>query len=53
VSAVIVFRYLPHSLLGQGAMRGPVESLEAAAELGIAGLPPIFADELDDRERSA
>ncbi len=53
VSAAIVFRFLPHSLLGQGAMRGPVESMEDAAELGIGGFPPLFADELDDRERSA
>jgi hypothetical protein len=53
VSAAIVLRYLPHSLLGQGAMRGPVESLEDAAELGLGGVPPMFADDLDDRERSA
>ena len=47
-----MYRYLPHSLVAEGAMRGPVESVEDAAELGIAGVPPLFADELDDRERA-
>jgi hypothetical protein len=50
-SAVVVLRYLPHSLVGEGAVRGPVESFEDAAELGIAGVPPLFADSLDDEER--
>ncbi|MCU1428495.1 MAG: drug resistance transporter, EmrB/QacA subfamily [Actinomycetia bacterium] len=53
ISAGIVLRYMPHSLLAEGAMRGPIESLEDAAELGIAGLPPIFSDEANDEERSA
>ena len=26
-------------------MHGPVESMEDAAELGLAGTPPIFADD--------
>jgi len=50
-SAVVVLRYLPHSLVGEGAVRGPIESVEDAAELGIAGVPPLFADSLDDEER--
>jgi hypothetical protein len=44
VSAGIVARYLPHSLLPEGALHGPLESIEDAAELGLGGLPPIFAD---------
>ena len=49
ISAGIVYRYLPHSMVAEGAMRGPIESVEDAAELGIAGVPPLFADALDDR----
>jgi len=52
-SAGIVWRYLPHSLIAEGAMRGPVGAVEDAAELGVAGLPPIFGDARDDRERTA
>jgi hypothetical protein len=53
VSAFIVLRFLPHSLTPAGAMTGPVESLEEAAELGLAGVPPIFADTESDEQRSA
>ncbi len=52
-SAGIVWRYLPHSLIAEGAMRGPVGAVEDAAELGVAGVPPIFGDARDDRERTA
>ena len=52
-SAGIVWRYLPHSLIAEGAMRGPVGAVEDAAELGVAGVPPIFGDDRDDRERTA
>ena len=44
ISAGIVFRYLPHSLAPEGAMHGPLESFEDAAELGLGGVPPVFAD---------
>ena len=44
IAAAIVFRYLPHSLVHEGAMHGPLESVEDAAELGLGGVPPIFAD---------
>ena len=40
----VVYRFLPHSLAPEGALRGPVESLEDAAELGLGGVPPAFAD---------
>ena len=53
ISAVIVYRFLPHSLVPAGAMTGPVESLEDAAELGIAGVPPLFADAETDAQRTA
>jgi len=45
ISAFLVTRYLPRVLSHEGAMHGPVESMEDAATLGIAGVPPIFADE--------
>jgi EmrB/QacA subfamily drug resistance transporter len=40
----IVLKYLPHSLVPEGAARGPVESMEDMAEFGIAGGMPVFAD---------
>jgi hypothetical protein len=45
ISAWLVVRHLPRVLSHEGAMRGPVESMEDVAALGIAGVPPIFADE--------
>ena len=44
VAAVIVYRYLPRELADEGALHGPIESMEDVAELGIAGIPPVFAD---------
>jgi Na+/melibiose symporter-like transporter len=44
IAAAIVFRYLPHTLAHEGAMHGPLESVEDAAELGLGGVPPVFAD---------
>ncbi len=49
VAAVIVYRFLPHVTTQQGAMHGAVESMEDAAELGLGGTPPIFADVEDRR----
>jgi hypothetical protein len=43
-AAVIVYRYLPHSLEPEGALHGPLESFEDSAELGLGGVPPVFAD---------
>ena len=53
VAAFMVWRFLPHQLAHEGAMHGAVESMEDAAELGIAGIPPVFADEefVGDDER--
>src|SRR6185503_14171661 len=42
--ALMVLRFLPRHIAQHGAELGPVEALEDAAELGIAGIPPVFAD---------
>lgn len=56
-AGIIVLKYLPHSLVPEGAVRGPVESMEDMAEFGIAGGMPVFADAATDdhdvEERSA
>jgi hypothetical protein len=44
VAAGLVLRYLPRTVTHEGAMHGGAESLEDVAELGLAGLPPAFAD---------
>jgi EmrB/QacA subfamily drug resistance transporter len=44
-AAFVVGRYLPRRLSHHGANRGPIESLEDALELGIAGVEPLFADD--------
>jgi Na+/melibiose symporter-like transporter len=43
-AGLIVLKYLPHSLVPEGAVRGPIESVEDMAEFGIAGGMPVFAD---------
>ena len=43
-AGVIVLKYLPHSLVPEGALKGPVESTEDMAEFGIGGALPVFAD---------
>jgi Na+/melibiose symporter-like transporter len=53
VSAGIVFRYLPHSLAPTGAMHGPLEAFEEAAEIGLGGVPPVFSDEVGSWVASA
>ena len=45
VAAAIVMKFLPRDVGDEGAMHGPVEAMEEAAELGLAGTPPIFPDE--------
>jgi hypothetical protein len=44
VAALLVLRYLPRQIAQHGAVRGPVEAAEDMAELGLAGIPPVFAD---------
>jgi hypothetical protein len=43
-AALIVLRFLPRHIDQHGAVRTPVEALEDTAELGLGGVPPIFAD---------
>jgi EmrB/QacA subfamily drug resistance transporter len=44
IAAVVVIRYLPHTLAQHGAMHGPVEAIENVAELGLGGVPPAFGE---------
>jgi hypothetical protein len=43
-AAVIVLRFLPRHIDQHGAERTGVEALEDVVELGIAGVPPTYAD---------
>jgi hypothetical protein len=60
-ASVLVYRFMPRHLAHEGAMHGGGESMEDVAELGLAGVPPVFPDEefpgdaerLDDGEREA
>jgi EmrB/QacA subfamily drug resistance transporter len=51
ISAVIVYRKLPHSLVQSGAMHGTTEALEEVAAMGLGGVPPVFGDVESDEER--
>ncbi len=44
-AGLLVWRSLPRRLAHEGAMHGTAGALEEAAELGIAGVPPVFPDE--------
>ncbi len=46
IAAVVVLRYLPKKLSHHGATKGAVEAMEDAAELGLGGTMPIFADDV-------
>jgi len=43
-AAVIVFRSLPRQAAHGAAAQGPVEAMEIAAEIGLAGVEPAFDD---------
>jgi Na+/melibiose symporter-like transporter len=43
-AAALVYRFLPGQIAQHGAAHGPVEAVEDVAELGLAGVPPVFAD---------
>jgi Na+/melibiose symporter-like transporter len=45
VASLLTRRFLPHSLTPTGALHSPLEALENAAEFGIGGAMPVFADE--------
>jgi EmrB/QacA subfamily drug resistance transporter len=53
IAAVTVYRCLPTQLTAAGSLHGGVESMEEMAELGIAGVPPVFADAVDDESAVA
>jgi len=40
-----VLRYLPGQAAHGTSEAGPIEAMEATAELGLAGVEPAFADE--------
>lgn len=44
LAAAGVYRFMPRDVPASGALHGPVEAMEDAAELGFAGVPPVFAD---------
>jgi Na+/melibiose symporter-like transporter len=44
-AAVIIYRFFPHVVAHEGAMAGPREAMEDVAELGLGGIPPVFADQ--------
>jgi EmrB/QacA subfamily drug resistance transporter len=43
-AAAAVFRFLPSHIEQHGATGGPLGAAEDAAQLGLAGVPPVFAD---------
>jgi EmrB/QacA subfamily drug resistance transporter len=47
-ASLLVLRFLPEHIAQHGATRGATESAENMAELGLAGLPPVFADAAAD-----
>ena len=52
-AAVIVVRYLPRHLEPESAIQGPVEAIEDTAELGLAGVPPVFAEQATEADAKA
>ena len=48
VAAVAVYKFLPRELADEASLHGGAEAAEDAATLGIAGVPPTFADSPDD-----
>ncbi|MFI5054011.1 MAG: MFS transporter [Acidimicrobiia bacterium] len=43
IAAVLTTRFLPRTLAAEGALGSPVNALEDVAELGLGGVPPLFA----------
>jgi EmrB/QacA subfamily drug resistance transporter len=52
-ASLLVMRFLPRQIAQHGAVRGALEAAEDMAALGLAGIPPVFADSPDDRTRAA
>jgi EmrB/QacA subfamily drug resistance transporter len=45
VAAILTRRFLPREVTPTGPMHSPIEALENAAEFGIGGAMPVFADD--------
>ena len=45
VAAILTRRFLPREVTPTGPMQSPIEALENAAEFGIGGAMPVFADD--------
>jgi EmrB/QacA subfamily drug resistance transporter len=48
IAAIGTYRWLPRDLAPEGSMHGPISAMEEAAELGIAGVMPVFPDSHGD-----
>jgi EmrB/QacA subfamily drug resistance transporter len=44
LAAVVVLRNLPRVIAPEGALHGPIESIETVAELGLGGVPPAVPE---------
>jgi len=44
IAAVITWRFLPNTFEHQASLHDPVAALEGVAELGLGGVPPVFAE---------
>jgi EmrB/QacA subfamily drug resistance transporter len=56
LASFLTRRFLPRTLAPTGAMHSPIDALENAAEFGIGGAMPVFADDPhveDSRVRSS
>jgi EmrB/QacA subfamily drug resistance transporter len=51
-ASLLVMRFLPRQIAQHGAVHGALEAAEDMAALGLAGIPPVFADFPDDRTRA-
>jgi hypothetical protein len=47
VSAAIVYRKLPPSLVAEAVSPTPLEAFEQTAEMGVAGFPPLVPDDIE------
>jgi EmrB/QacA subfamily drug resistance transporter len=51
-AALITYRFLPRSIEPRGPLHSPFDALENAAEFGIGGTLPVFADDPEAPVRS-
>ena len=51
-ASLMVLRFLPRHIAQHGAVRTAGSAAEDMAELGLAGIPPVFADSESDLERA-